>query len=130
MASREKKKAEARKLKRSEGPARAEQRGLRMSARKARVLADMVRGKAVDDALTSLAFQVRRASKSLRKAIDSAVANADQRGLDLDKLVISEVKIDKGPLMRRFMPRAHGRAYRIRKQTSHITVQLSESAED
>lgn len=130
MASREKKKAEARKQKRSEGPARAEHRGLRMSARKARVLADMVRGKAVDDALTSLAFQVRRAAHPIRKAIDSAVANADQRGLDLDKLVITEVKIDKGPLMRRFMPRAHGRAYRIRKQTSHITVQISESAED
>jgi large subunit ribosomal protein L22 len=76
-----------------------------------------------------LAFQPRRAAGPLRKAIDSAVANADQRGLDLDNLVISNVQIDKGPIMRRFMPRAHGRAYRIRKQTSHITVQLTASVD-
>lgn len=130
MAKREKQKAEARKAKRAAQPGRAQSKGLRMSARKARVLADMVRGKSVDEALTSLAFQARRAAGPLRKVLDSAVANADQRGMDLDKLVIADLQIDKGPLMRRFMPRAHGRAYRIRKQTSHIKVQLSESAED
>jgi large subunit ribosomal protein L22 len=129
MASREKKKAESRKQARAEGPAQAQSRGLRMSARKARVLANLVRGRSVDDALTMLAFQPRRAAGPLRKAIDSAVANADQRGLDLDNLVISNVQIDKGPIMRRFMPRAHGRAYRIRKQTSHITVQLTASVD-
>lgn len=130
MASREKKKAEARKQKRAEGPARAESRGLRMSARKARVIADIVRGKSVDEALTALAFQKRKAANPLRKVLDSAVANADQRGLDLDRLVIKDVQIDKGPMMRRYLPRAHGRATRIRKQTSHISVQLAESAED
>lgn len=130
MATREKKKAEARKRGRAEGPATAKFRGLRMSARKARVIADVIRGKSVDEALTLLAFQKRRAAGPLRKALDSAVANADQRGFDLDKLVVADLQVDKGPLLRRFMPRAHGRAYRIRKQTSHITVQLSESAED
>lgn len=127
MSTRERKKAEARKAKRSEGPVRAVYRGLRMSARKARVIADLIRGKSVDEALTLLAFQRRKAAGPLRKVIDSAVANADQRGLDLDRLVISAVQVDKGPILRRYMPRAHGRAYRIRKQTSHITVQLSEA---
>lgn len=130
MASREKKKAEARKQKRAEGPARAEFRGLRMSARKAQVVADTVRGKSVDEALTTLAFQKRKAAGPLRKVLDAAVANADQRGLDLDKLVIVDLQVDKGPMMRRYLPRAHGRATRIRKQTSHLKVQLAESAED
>jgi large subunit ribosomal protein L22 len=91
MASREKKKAESRKQVCVEGPVQAQSCGLRMSARKARVLANLVRGRSVDDALTMLAFQPRRAAGPLRKAIDSAVANADQRGLDLDNFVISNV---------------------------------------
>jgi large subunit ribosomal protein L22 len=97
-----------------------------MSARKVRVMADLVRGKNVEDALTALAFQRRAAALPLRKVLDSAVANADQRGMDLDKLYVSEVQIDKGSIMRRYQPRAHGRATRIRKQTSHIRVALSE----
>jgi large subunit ribosomal protein L22 len=54
------------------------------------------------------------------------VANADQKGLDLDKLYVSDIQIDKGPIMRRYLPRAHGRATRVRKQTSHIRVALAE----
>jgi large subunit ribosomal protein L22 len=98
-----------------------------MSARKVRVVADVIRGKSVDEALTLLAFQRRAAAAPIRKVLDSAVANADQRGLDLDQLVVSEIQVDKGPIMRRYQPRAHGRAYRIRKQTSHIRVAVSEA---
>lgn len=127
MSTREKKKAEARAQAKKDGPARAQLRGLRMSARKVRVIADLIRNKPVEEALTVLAFQQRAAAPALKKVLDSAIANADQRGMDLDRLVVSDVQIDKGPNLRRFMPRAHGRAYRIRKQTSHIRVALSEA---
>ncbi|MCP4503468.1 MAG: 50S ribosomal protein L22 [Deltaproteobacteria bacterium] len=101
-------------------------RGLRMSARKIRVVANIIRGLSVDDAVTSLAMQRRRAAEPLRKVLESAVANADQRNMDVDSLIVSEVQIDKGAIQRRFMPRAQGRATRIRKQTAHITIKLSE----
>ncbi len=127
MSSNEKKKAEARAQKRAEGPVRAEMRGLRMSARKIRVVADLIRGLPVDEAATALALQRRRAAEPLRKVLDSAVANADQRNLDIDRLIISDVQIDKGAIQRRYMPRAHGRATRIRKQTAHISMQLTEA---
>jgi large subunit ribosomal protein L22 len=127
MARSEKNKAEARKAKRAEAQAaRATIKGLRMSARKVRVLADAIRGQSVGDALTSLNFQRRAASGPLLKLLDSAVANAEQKGLDLDTLVVSEIQVHKGSIMRRFMPRAHGRATRIRKQTSHVEVTLTE----
>jgi large subunit ribosomal protein L22 len=116
--------ADARKAARAEGPAVSEMRGVRISAQKARVLADMIRGKRVDEALTALAFQRRAGAPLLRKALDSAVANADQKKMDLDQLVVMDVQVDKGAIMRRFMPRAHGRATPIRKQTAHITVKL------
>jgi len=127
MASREKAKAERRKAAKKAGPATARLNDVRMSARKTRVLADVIRGMSVDQAATTLAFQRRASALPLRKALDSAVANADQRKLDVDKLVIQDVMIDKGPIMRRYMPRAHGRATRIRKQTMHITIQLVEA---
>ena len=130
MASREKQKAEARKQRRAEGPATAELKGLRISARKTRAIADAIRGKGVDEAATLLAFQRRSAAVHVRKALDSAVANADQRNLDIDKLVVADVQIDKGPIMRRYMARAHGRATRVRKQTAHITIALTERQDD
>src|SRR5690606_19014999 len=102
-------------------------RGLRMSARKVQVIADLIRNKSVEEALTTLAFQRRAAAPPLKKVLDSAIANADQRGMDLDRLVVSDVQVDKGPNLRRFMPRAQGRATRIRKQTSHIRVALTEA---
>ena len=126
MSTREKAKAEARKAARKEGPAGAEYRDVRMSARKARIVADMIRGKAVDEAATILAFQRKYAAVPMRKCLDAAIANADQRDLDIDDLIVSEIQINKGPIMRRFMARAHGRATRIRKQTSHIKIALSE----
>ena len=126
MATREKKKAEARKAARESGPAVASYKDIRMSARKARIVADMIRGKPVDEAATILAFQRKYAAVPIRKCLDAAVANADQRNMDIDDLVVSDIQIDKGPIMRRFMARAHGRATRIRKQTSHIRIALSE----
>jgi large subunit ribosomal protein L22 len=127
MASREKEKAERRKAARKSGPAIAELREQRMSARKARVMADLIRGLPVEEAATLLAFQRRRAAGALRKALDSAVANADQRKMDVDRLVIAAVRIDKGAIMRRYLPRAHGRASPIRKQTAHIRIELVEA---
>jgi large subunit ribosomal protein L22 len=121
---REKLKAEARKAARTEGPAVAHLTGVRISARKVRVLADLIRGLPVDQALTKLAFQRRAGAPILRKVIDSAVANADFRKLDLDTLVVLDVQINKGAIMRRYLPRAHGRATPIRKQTAHIHVKL------
>lgn len=126
MATREKKKAEARKAARKAAPPKASSKGVRMSARKARAMADLIRGKTVDEAASALAFQQRSAAGPVRKVLDAAVANADERNLDIDRLFVSDVQIDKGPIMRRFMPRAQGRATRIRKQTSHIRVELSE----
>ena len=123
---REKAKAEARKKARAEGPAQAHAQGIRISSRKTRVLADQIRGKSVYFALTFLAFQQRAGAPILKKAIDSAVANADQRKMDLDRLVVADIQIDKAGTMRRFLPRAHGRATPIRKQLSHIHVRLAE----
>ena len=123
---REKAKAVARAAARKAGPASSHAMGLRISARKVRVLADLVRGKAVEDALTMLAFQRRAGAPLLRKAIDSAVANADQRKMNLDRLVIVDVQIDKAGILRRFLPRAHGRATPFRRQLAHIHVQLAE----
>jgi large subunit ribosomal protein L22 len=122
---REAKKAEARKKARDEGPAVANLKTVRISARKMRVLADIVRGMSVEQALTTLAFQQRAGAPILKKVIDSAVANADFRKMNLDKLVVSDVQIDKAGVMRRFLPRAHGRATPFRKQLAHVSVQLS-----
>lgn len=127
MSAREKKKAAERKAKRAEAGAVSHFRGIRMSARKARALADLIRGQSVEQADTVLAFQRRRAAEPLRKCLAAAVANADQRNMDVDALVVAMVQVNKGPIMRRFMPRAHGRATRIRKQTSHIHIELAEA---
>ena len=122
---REKLKAEKRKQARADGPAVSRIQGVRISARKVRVLADIVRGRPVDYALTLLAFQQRAGAPILRKAIDAAVANADLRKMDLDSLIIADIQIDKAGTLRRFLPRAHGRATPIRKQLAHVTVKLA-----
>ena len=123
---REKKKAEARKLARAEGPATAELKTVRTSSRKMRVLADVIRGVRVEQALTTLAFQRRAGAPILEKVVRSAVANADVRKMDLDKLVVADVQIDKAGVMRRSLPRAHGRATPVRKQLAHVHVSLAE----
>ena len=100
---------------------------LRFSSRKGRLVADMIRGKRVEEALNLLKFTPKMAARHIRKVVDSAVANAGQKeGVNVDNLVVKEIFIDQGPTMRRFMSRAMGRAYRIRKRTCHVTVVLDE----
>ena len=100
---------------------------VRVSPRKARLSADLVRGKKVQQALTDLAFCQKTTSKIVTKLLKSAVANADQLGdIDVDSLFVKRISVDEGPTMKRFRPRAMGRATRIRKRTSHITVILDE----
>ena len=100
----------------------------RISSRKARLLTDLIRNKPVDVALTALQFSKKRAAVMVRKTLQAAIANADQGQADVRKLVVSEARVDEGPTMKRFQPRAQGRAYRIRKRTSHITVEVAPAA--
>ena len=100
---------------------------LRSTARKTRLVVDMVRGKRVEDAINILNFSPRKAALPVAKLIHSAVANAEERGeVDVDTLYVKKIFVDEGPTMKRFMPRAMGRATRINKRTSHITVVLDE----
>lgn len=126
MLSREKLKAARRKEIRAAIAGQASLRDLRMSSRKAKYVADIVRGKSVDEALTTLAFQRKKAAGPLRQVISSALANAQERGSDAEKLTIASIQVDGGAISKRFMPRAQGRAGKIRKRTSHITVVLKE----
>ena len=102
----------------------------RVSARKARLVADLVRGRDVDEAIEMLQFTEKKSAPMIRKLIESAVANAeglaerDQVDLDIDDLFVKTIMVDAGPSLRRYRPRAQGRATRIMKQTSHITVVL------
>jgi large subunit ribosomal protein L22 len=98
----------------------------RQSPRKVRLIADLVRGKSAEDALTTLKFVDKRAADPFAKVIKSAVANAKDQGKDTSKLFIKTVRVDKGIVLKRFMPRARGSASRINKRNSHILVELAE----
>jgi large subunit ribosomal protein L22 len=98
----------------------------RQSPRKVRLIADLVRGKKVNDALTTLKFVDKRAAGPFAKVIASAAANAKDQGKNVDSLVIKTVAVDKGMVLKRFMPRARGSASRINKRNSHIRVELAE----
>ncbi|MDF1535305.1 MAG: 50S ribosomal protein L22 [bacterium] len=105
----------------------AKARYVRIAPRKLRLVMDMVRGKPVEDALRTLGLVRKSASPVLAKVIKSALANAgNNHGMNTDSLFIKEAYVDEGPTLKRFMPRAMGRATAIRKRTSHITVVLSE----
>jgi large subunit ribosomal protein L22 len=95
-----------------------------MSARKIRVIADVIRNKRLGYALAFLSTQKKACCHPLRKLLESAAANADSRNLDIDDLNIDQIIVDKGPIKKRFMPRAQGRATKIRKQSAHIEVVL------
>jgi large subunit ribosomal protein L22 len=99
---------------------------LRVAPRKVRLVADQVRGLPVGDALAILKYRPHSAAKPLAKLLRSAVANAESKGgrVDVDALMVKTLTVDQGPKMRRFMPRAQGRAYRIEKKTSHVYVEL------
>lgn len=99
----------------------------RISARKARLVVDMVRGKPVSVALDTLKLTNKKAAPLVSKLIESAMANATSSAtVDVDRLVVSEVFVDEGATLKRFLPRAQGRATPIRKRSSHITVKLAE----
>jgi large subunit ribosomal protein L22 len=107
--------------------AKAVARYIRISPQKARLVADVVRGLEVDKAITTLRFMPKKGARILRKVIESAVANASQsQEIDVDTLYVKTVFIDGGPTLKRIRPRAMGRASRILKRTSHITVVLDE----
>ncbi|MCH9746326.1 MAG: 50S ribosomal protein L22 [Proteobacteria bacterium] len=96
------------------------------SAFKVRLIADQIRQKSVEDALNILSFSNKGAAKLVKKVLNSAISNAEHNnGLDIDELKVSSVYIDEGSTMKRIRPRAKGRANRILKRTSHITVGVS-----
>jgi large subunit ribosomal protein L22 len=110
--------------------ARASARYLSVSPRKARRIIDIVRGTKVSSALDVLRFDEHAASEDVYKVVASAAANAEHnQRLDRDSLWISEAFVDEGPTLKRFRPRAQGRAYRIRKRTSHVTVVVESRSE-
>lgn len=99
----------------------------RQSPRKVRLVANAVKGKSVPQADAVLSFMPKRAAEPVRKLIASAAANAAVQGADVDRLVVKNVEVNKGLVMRRFMPRAQGSAKPINKRTSHVLVTLAEA---
>ncbi len=108
--------------------ARAKQEHVRISPQKARLVADQVRGLHVAKALQLLQFSNKKAAVTVKKLLESAISNAEHNeGADVDELTVSRVFVDAGPTMKRTRARAKGRANRILKRTSHITVEVAES---
>ncbi len=102
-------------------------KGAQISAQKARLVADQVRGKPVEEALTLLEFSNKKAAHLVKKVLDSAIANAENNeGADVDELKVSTVFVDEGMTMKRLRPRAKGRADRILKRSCHITVKVAD----
>ena len=109
---------------------RAEAKWVRLSPRKARLVAEHIRGRSVPEARTVLAFTQRAAAREIEKVLRSAVANAEaNHGLNGDSLVVSAAYVDEGPVMKRWRARARGRVARIKKPTCHITVKLVPAAD-
>jgi large subunit ribosomal protein L22 len=99
----------------------------RISPQKARLVADLIRGKSVDQALELLTFSNKKAADLIKKVLESAIANAEHNeGADIDDLNVAKIFVDEGPVMKRIMPRAKGRADRILKRSSHITVVVAD----
>ena len=100
-------------------------RGVRISAQKTRLVADLIRGKSVAQALNILTFSPKKAAAILKKALESAIANAEHNdGADIDELKVTTIYVDKGQSLKRFSARAKGRGNRIEKQTCHIVVKV------
>ena len=105
----------------------AKLRGARLSAQKARLVADQIRGKSVAEALDVLAFSPKKGADLIKKVLESAIANAEHNnGADVDELTVSTIFVDEGLTMKRIRPRAKGRADRILKRTCHITVKVAD----
>lgn len=108
--------------------AKAVAKFIRVSPRKTRIVAENIKGKPVEDALNILRFTAKKPAQILSKVLYSAIANAEQKpGVDVDALIVDKVIVNEGPTWKRIQPRAMGRAYRIRKRTSHITIVVKES---
>jgi len=111
--------------------AHAKARHVRQSPYKVRRVLDLVRGLPVDEARVVLTHTQRRAADPILKCLDSAVANAEHNlAADAEELIIAEAYADEGPTLKRWRPRARGRATRIRKRTSHITIVVADTEED
>ncbi|BCU06636.1 50S ribosomal protein L22 [Allochromatium tepidum] len=99
----------------------------RISAQKARLVADLIRGKRVEEAINTLSFSPKKGADIIKKVLESAIANAEHNeGADIDELKVAAIQVNEGPTMKRIMPRAKGRANRIMKRTSHITLTVAE----
>jgi ribosomal protein L22 len=121
------------KTKSKEAPVlvRASARYVRISPRKVRLVADQVRGKHIDEARSLLQFSPRSAAADVAKVIESAAANAEaNHDLIGDEMIVHEIRVDEGPTLKRFRPRAMGRATPIHKRTSHISVALTPEEEE
>jgi large subunit ribosomal protein L22 len=106
----------------------AKHKSARLSAQKARLVADQIRGKGVEQALEVLTFSTKKAAVLIKKVLESAIANAEHNdGLDVDDLRVSTIYVDEGATMKRIRPRAKGRADRIMKRTCHITVKVADN---
>ena len=107
--------------------ARATLKFARISSRKVKIVADLIRGKDVDEALAIVKFTPKAASEIVEKLLKSAIANAENNhGMKSNKLYVAEIYANQGPTLRRIRPAAKGSAVRIRKRTSHITIVVSE----
>lgn len=107
----------------------ASHRFARIAPRKARLVADTIRGIPVDKALTSLEFSKRRGAWYLKAILKSAIANAEEQNADLGNLIVSRTWVDEGPTIKRFQPKDRGRAHPINKRTSHLHVEIAEQNE-
>jgi len=104
---------------------KAELKNYRQSPRKVRLVADLIRGKKAEEALTLLAFTIKRSSDPIKKLLESAIANADHNfDIKVSDLFVKEIRVDEGPTLKRFRARAHGRASSIRKRTSRVLINL------
>jgi len=110
--------------------ARAILRYARISPLKARQVLRIIQGMKAGDALYQLKFIPKKAARIVEGVLKSAIANAEQKGLDLDRLYIKKAVADDGPMYKKWIPRAHGRATMVRKRTSHITIVLEERKEE
>jgi large subunit ribosomal protein L22 len=129
MSTKQREKAAVRREIRAAMGPQATLKHLRITPRKVRLVLDMIRGKPVEEAINILTFSPKTAAKPVQKLLKSAVANADNKGdVNLDKLVVTDAYANEGPTLRRWLPRAMGRATRIRKRTTHVTVVLGEKA--
>ena len=113
-----------------EGEAIAILRYARISPLKARLVLRQIHGRDVGEALYLLRVMPKKAARIAENVLKSAIANAEQKGLDLDRLYIKKAVADRGPMLKKWIPRAHGRATMVRKRLSHITIVLAEKKEE